>query len=72
VERHLLADPVPQALILTAIVISMAVTLYLLATFSTGVRVLETDEMVRPAENDEGTDKSFLNGELAGRGRLDP
>ena len=41
VERQLLADPVPQALILTAIVISMAVTLYLLATFSTGVRVLE-------------------------------
>jgi multisubunit Na+/H+ antiporter MnhC subunit len=72
VDRHVLADPLPQALILTAIVISMAVTLYLLATFSAGVRLLETDEMVRPAASDEGREQGTVEDELAGRGRRDP
>ena len=72
VERQLLADPVPQALILTAIVISMAVTLYLLATFSTNARVLEVDEMVQAAESDAGRDERAVEAELGGRGRMEP
>jgi multisubunit Na+/H+ antiporter MnhC subunit len=52
VERTLLADPLPQALVLTAIVISMAVTLYLLATFVAGGRVLGVRTVVRAAESD--------------------
>lgn len=57
VERKLLADPVPQALVLTAIVISMAVTLYLLATFVMGSRVLGIDE-TRPARASETEDEA--------------
>lgn len=71
VERELLADPVPQALILTAIVISMAVTLYLLATFSTGARVLGTDEMLQAADSDTGRNEDVVEAELAGRGRIE-
>ena len=69
IEREFLADPLPQALILTAIVISMAVTLYLLATFSTGARVLGTDEMQRAADSDAGREEATVEAELAGRGR---
>ena len=69
VERQLLADPVPQALVLTAIVISMAVTLYLLATFAVGVRDLGTDEVVRAADSDAGASEESVQAELAGRGR---
>jgi multisubunit Na+/H+ antiporter MnhC subunit len=71
IERRLLADPVPQALILTAIVISMALTIYLLATFATGVRVLKTDAMVRALDSDEGRDKATVQAELDGRGRVE-
>ena len=70
IERQLLADPVPQALILTAIVISMAVTLYLLALFTAGARVLETDSVVRAAEGDSGRREETVRAELAGHGRF--
>lgn len=69
VERALLADPVPQALVLTAIVISMAVTLYLLAVFAAGTRALGTAR-VRPAgPSDAGRDPDSVRDELTGTGR---
>lgn len=69
VERQLLADPIPQALVLTAIVISMAVTLYMLATFAAGSR-LATGEQIGPAKaSDADRDPSSVERELAGQGR---
>jgi multisubunit Na+/H+ antiporter MnhC subunit len=70
VERQLLADPVPQALILTAIVISMAVTLYLLALYAAGARVLETDSVVPAAESDSRRSEETVRAELVGQGRF--
>lgn len=69
VESQLLADPLPQALVLTAIVISMAVTLYLLATFAVGARDLGTDEVIRAADSDAGASEESVQAELTGRGR---
>ena len=63
------SNPLPHVLILTAIVISMAVTLYLLATFCTDARVLRTDRMLRAADSDDGRSESVVQAELAGRGR---
>jgi multisubunit Na+/H+ antiporter MnhC subunit len=69
VDGGLLADPVPQALVLTAIVISMAVTLYLLATFAVRARVFNEDEL-RPAwSSDAERDEESVAKELAGAGR---
>ena len=69
VEWTLLADPVPQALVLTAIVISMAVTLYLLATFAVRARALGSAD-VRPAlSSDAERDESSVRAELTGVGR---
>ena len=69
VESSLMADPVPQALVLTAIVISMAVTLYLLATYVAGARVLGA-ERIQPAwSSDTGRDQDSVSAELAGTGR---
>ena len=70
IERQLLADPVPQALILTAIVISMAVTLYLLALYAAGARVLKTDSVVPAAESDSGRSEETVRAELVGHGRF--
>ena len=72
VERAALADPVPQALVLTAIVISMAVTLYLLAIFSVGARVLGRDEVHPAAASDSGRDPDSIRAELTGDGRSEP
>ena len=69
VERALLADAVPQALVLTAIVISMAVTLYLLATFAARARVLEADEIGPALSSDAERDREAVRAELAGAGR---
>ena len=69
VEPQLLADPVPQALVLTAIVISMAVTLYLLAIFAVRARALGSAD-VRPAlSSDAERDQSSVRAELTGVGR---
>ena len=69
VERTLLADPVPQALVLTAIVISMAVTLYLLAIFAVRARALGSAD-VRPAlSSDAERDENSVGAELTGVGR---
>lgn len=68
VARTLLADPIPQALVLTAIVISMAVTLYLLAIFAARARVFGGDE-IRPAlESDAERDREAVSEELSGNG----
>jgi multisubunit Na+/H+ antiporter MnhC subunit len=71
IERQLLADPVPQALILTAIVISMAVTIYLLALFTAGARVLKTDGILQAADSDSSRNEETLRAELAGHGRIE-
>lgn len=71
IERQLLADPVPQALILTAIVISMAVTIYLLALFTAGARVLKTDGVLQAADSDSGRNEDTVRAELAGHGRIE-
>ena len=69
VERGLLADPVPQALVLTAIVISMAVTLYLLATFAVRGRVFGADRVDPAWSSDAARDEETVRAELAGAGR---
>ncbi len=61
-----LADPLPQALVLTAIVISMAVTLYLLALFTAGARELGSDRVLPAEESDEGRDAEVVRAELTG------
>lgn len=62
------ADPVPQALVLTAIVISMAVTLYLLALLRTTAHRFGTVAIARPLESDDGRDPDEVARELQGRG----
>mgnify|MGYP001828813283 CR=1 FL=1 len=72
VARHQLADPVPQALVLTAIVISMAVTLYLLVIFATATRELGSDA-IRPAPaSDTERDEASVLLEIQGHGRRSP
>ena len=66
-ERHLLADPVPQAFVLTAIVISMTVTVYLLAVFVTSSRQVGSDLVVRPLASDAGRNADEVAAELTGR-----
>ena len=65
----MLADPVPQALVLTAIVISMAVTLYLLATFAAGSRLATGDEIVPAMSNDADRAPGLVERELTGQER---
>lgn len=61
-----MADPLPQALVLTAIVISMAVTLYLLALLRTVARRHGTTLAPRPAGSDAGRDPDEVALELRG------
>lgn len=61
-----LADPLPQALILTAIVISMAITLYLLALMGAS-STREQQTTIEPApESDEGRARADIRAELEG------
>jgi len=63
-----MADPLPQALVLTAIVISMALTIYLLALVAaSGRRGILTLEP--PPESDEERDAETVSRELSGGGR---
>ena len=66
-ERNLLADPVPQALVLTAIVISMTVTVYLLAVFVASSRQEGSDRILRPLDSDAGRNAAEVAAELGGR-----
>ena len=66
-DRDLLADPVPQALVLTAIVISMTVTVYLLAVFVVSSRQEGSDRIRRPLDGDAGRSTEVVANELVGR-----
>lgn len=64
-------DPIPQAFVLTAIVISMAITLYLLAVTVVHTRNGGRAELVAAPESDEGRSPESLAAEFSG-GREDP
>lgn len=70
-DRQLLADPVPQAFVLTAIVISMTVSVYLLAVFVTSSRQAGNDLVVSPFPNDAERDADEVAAELQGLGDKD-
>lgn len=65
-DRQGMADPVPQAFVLTAIVISMAVTLYLIAVLVATRRRLGTTRILTPLESDENRDPASVRSELTG------
>ncbi len=70
-DRQLLADPVPQAFVLTAIVISMTLTLYLLAVLIKNSRLLGDDVIAQPLVNDADRDDDEVAAELrGGEGRV--
>ena len=71
-DRTLLADPVPQAFVLTAIVISMAITIYLLAVFVRSGRDFGSDEICTPPVNDAERDPDRVRAELCGSRQLSP
>jgi multicomponent Na+:H+ antiporter subunit C len=60
-------DPVPQAFVLTAIVITMALTLYLLAVAVAQTRRGGRAELVAAPESDTNLDAESLAAEFAGR-----
>ena len=62
------ADPLPQALVLTAIVISMAVTLYLVGLLRASARKLGTIEVEPALTSDDGRDQDAVAAELGSRG----
>ena len=66
-DPQMLADPVPQAFVLTAIVISMTVTLYLLAIWVRSSLLLGGDVIASPLADDSGRDDAEVADELAGR-----
>ena len=59
-------DPLPQALVLTAIVISMAVTLYLIGLMRAKVRDLGSVEIEPALADDEGREPAAVAAELEG------
>ncbi len=62
-------DPVPQAFVLTAIVITMALTLYLLALAVSQTRRGGRAELLPAPESDGDLDGSTLAAEFAGQPR---
>ena len=68
VQARELSDPVTQAFVLTAIVISMAFTLYLLAGMAEKTRRGDAPELFAPPEADEERSGERLLEELEGRG----
>lgn len=67
VSRDSLADPLPQAFVLTAIVIAMAVTLYQLAVFAASARRLKSKELLTPMADDSGRGDIEIDLELRGQ-----
>ncbi len=63
-----ISDPVPQAFVLTAIVITMAFTLYLLAGMAAKAHRGGVPELVAPPEDDGERAPADLRAELEGRG----
>ena len=62
-----MADPLPQAFVLTAIVIAMAFTLYLLAGMAAQTRRGGVPELVAPPQGDDERASADLLAELEGR-----
>ncbi len=63
-----ISDPVPQAFVLTAIVIAMAFTLYLLAGMAAQTRRGGVPELAPPPEGDSERAADEVLAELEGRG----
>ena len=63
-----ISDPVPQAFVLTAIVIAIAFTLYLLAGMAAQTRRGGVPELAPPPEGDGERTASEVLAELEGRG----
>jgi multicomponent Na+:H+ antiporter subunit C len=63
-----IADPVPQAFVLTAIVIAMAFTLYLLAGMAVQTRRGGIPKLVPAPEDDGALPAGAILAELEGRG----
>ncbi len=63
-----IGDPVTQAFVLTAIVIALAFTLYLLAGMAALARRGEAPELASPPQGDGERDSSAILAELEGRG----
>ena len=61
------SDPVPQAFVLTAVVISMALTLYLLAGLAARAQRGESTLLSAPPENDGDVLAEVVRAELEGR-----
>lgn len=68
VRAEQISDPVPQAFVLTAIVIALAFTLYLLAGMAALARRGEAPELASPPQGDGERDSSAILAELEGRG----
>ena len=62
-----IGDPVPQAFVLTAIVIAMAFTLYLLAGMAVKTRRGGVPELAPPPESDGERSRDEVLAELEGR-----
>lgn len=62
-----IADPVPQAFVLTAIVISMALTLYLLAALAVRAMRAEGLDLDAPPQDDGDASPERVLAELEGR-----
>lgn len=65
------ADPLPQALVLTAIVISMAVTLYLVGLLRASGRALGSVKIEPALASDKGREPESVAGELGREGERD-
>lgn len=63
-----IADPLPQALVLTAIVISMAVTLYLIGLLRASARDLDSVEVEPALASDENREPAAVSSELGAPG----
>lgn len=64
-----MADPMPQALVLTAIVISMAVTLYLIAVMGVSAKQQGVVDVPCMPDSDEGRDEDEVRRELGSQPR---
>jgi multisubunit Na+/H+ antiporter MnhC subunit len=62
-----IADPLPQALVLTAIVISMAVTLYLIGVMRAQARDLGSVAIEPALASDEGREPTAVAAELGAK-----
>ncbi len=66
VTASTMTDPLPHALLLTAIVISMAVTIYLLALMVASAKTTGVVAVAPAPENDGDTPEAAIHGELTG------